>query len=257
MSLIILNGRAYEVDALIFDKDGLLFQTKPFWRALALARLAGLADHLEAQDLADWLKLMGADGRLNENGRWVIEEVDVNGMLAVASPDEETVATASFLAFRLGWSWVQALNAAREVYEAGDVNFSLKEALTPQKGFPGIFNRLREHGISYGLATSDTRERALASLEMFDRADGPLFIITPKEVRRGKPDPEMLVKAAEMLNTQPSRLAMVGDSVVDVQMARAAGALGIGIPEHDQVRLAMAPYAPEIVSSLDDIVIAT
>ena len=258
MSLISVGGHLREVDVFVFDKDGLLFQSKPFWQALALVRAEGLAVHLDERAIGDWLKLMGVAGHA-AGGEWVMEDVDVNGMLAVASPDEEMVATASFMAYRLGWPWVRARQAARDIYAAGDEIFGkiLKRALVPHQGFPEIFRRLRDCGIPYGIATSDSRERAVMSVDMFDRSGDLAFILSPKDVRRGKPDPEMLHRVSEIMNAPLNRLAMVGDSVVDVQMAKAAGAIGIGIPEHEAVRHAMETYATVIVSSLDEIMIAT
>lgn len=256
MSQVILNGRPYQVDAFVFDKDGLLFQTKPFWQALALARAEELSARLDEDFVEDWLGLMGVFSSVTDDGRLAVEGVDVNGMLAVASPDEEITATAALLAYYLEFPWVEARQAVREVYAAADekIEKNLKQALKPQRGFPEIFRRLRAAGIPYGIATSDTRERAVRSVDMFDRAEDLAFIITPKEVRRGKPDPEMLCQASEIMNIPVSRLAMVGDSTVDMEMARAAGATGIGVPEHEYVRQGMG--AAEIIDSLDEIVIA-
>ena len=51
------------------------------------------------------------------------------------------------------------------------------------------------------------------------------------------------------------QIAMLGDSFVDVEMARAAGALGIGIPEQESMRQRMSGIADEIITSLDEILI--
>ena len=48
-------------------------------------------------------------------------------------------------------------------------------------------------------------------------------------------------------------IAMVGDSIVDVEMAKNAGAIGIGIPEHEEMKQKMCGIASEIVDSLEDI----
>jgi len=46
---------------------------------------------------------------------------------------------------------------------------------------------------------------------------------------------------------------MVGDSFVDVAMAKNAGAMGIGVPENDEMAARMEASADIIVSGLDKI----
>lgn len=45
----------------------------------------------------------------------------------------------------------------------------------------------------------------------------------------GKPDPTMIRQAAADAGTIPSRVLMIGDTVYDMQMARAAGAVALGV----------------------------
>lgn len=48
-------------------------------------------------------------------------------------------------------------------------------------------------------------------------------VITAEDVNRGKPNPEMLLKAAEKLGEKPQNCLVVGDSVFDVLAAERAG----------------------------------
>ena len=45
----------------------------------------------------------------------------------------------------------------------------------------------------------------------------------------GKPDPTMIRQAAAEAGTVPARVLMIGDTVYDMQMARAAGAAALGV----------------------------
>ena len=51
------------------------------------------------------------------------------------------------------------------------------------------------------------------------------------------------------------RIVMIGDSYVDVAMAQAAGSIGIGVTTSPEMREKMIPYSPEIVSTLDEILV--
>ena len=60
-------------------------------------------------------------------------------------------------------------------------------------------------------------------------------------------------EVSRRLNIPTAQLVMVGDSYVDVEMARRAGSVGIGIPETETMRAQMEEMGVIVVNSLDDI----
>ena len=182
-----------------------------------------------------------------------VEDVDATGILAVASPAEEITATAALMVQVLQLRWTEARDHANEVFLAADEELALSKALKPRPGFPRIMERLRACGIPYGVATSDTAERTMDSFRLFDDPDALSFIVCPKDVKRGKPNPDMLEEVSRRLDIPAAQLVMVGDSYVDVEMARRAGAVGIGIPETETMRAQMEEMGVIVVNSLDEI----
>ena len=79
------------------------------------------------------------------------------------------------------------------------------------------------------------------------------FVITPTDVPRGKPNPDMLEYISSKNGVPLNRIVMVGDSYVDVKMAKVAGSIGIGVTPFEDMRKKMIPYATEIVESLEEI----
>lgn len=237
----------HDIDAVVFDKDGLLFDSQFFWKALAEARLEKL-NRIPGFPAEAWCRLFGV-------GREDREVLDVNpgGIFAIASPQEEVIVTASLLHEATGEEWGCCRKLALDAFAMADESFDVRTALLPKPGFPEIFRRLREGGIPYGIATSDDAVRTRVSVDAFDRSDELRFIITPAEVKRGKPNPDMLQLASEILQKPLNRLLMIGDSYVDVQMAQAAGSIGVGIPDDEGMREKMKPYANTIIRSLDEI----
>lgn len=254
MGTIRIGKKKYPVDLVVFDKDGLLFESKPFWIGLAYARVSALRSYLTDEQLEKWLKFMSVDAVL-QNGNLIISDIDPVGIIAVASPKEEITLTAGFLVEHTGMIWTKARDIAKKVFIESDKSMNLKESLTPRSGFPKIFQRLRKAGIPYGIATSDDQHRAIESINFFDNSHYLSFIVTPKEVTNGKPNPEMLYLIKKMTGVPLDRMMMVGDSYVDVKMAREAGAIGIGIPEIEPMAARMRGYANEVITSLDDIAI--
>ena len=83
--------------------------------------------------------------------------------------------------------------------------------------------RLRAHGIRVALVTASTRnvvEHNLARLNL----DGVFEAIRyADDVERGKPHPDALLEALDELGVEPGASVYVGDTTVDLEMARAAG----------------------------------
>ncbi len=76
-----------------------------------------------------------------------------------------------------------------------------------------------------GVVTSRSREDAVAYLAQQGLGDLFWVVITRDDVRRLKPHPMPVEKAAEQLGLVPEQCVMVGDTNLDVRAARLAGAL--------------------------------
>lgn len=245
MARVKADGIERDISLMVFDKDGLMFQSQPFWSHIGEMRIRMLSSRLDGEGIADWAKTFGLT---MENGR--VTHTDPKGILAVASPREEIAVTAGMLVRRLGMNWAAARNTAEEVFRRADEALDLKKALVPRIGFPDIFLRLRQAGTGYAVATSDTYERVADSLALFSETV-PEIVVFPEMVAHGKPAPDMLQLISARSGVPMDRIAMIGDSYVDVRMARAAGAFGIGVPETKEMRAEMTPYADAVVESLD------
>ena len=92
----------------------------------------------------------------------------------------------------------------------------------------------------------------LASFELVGE-EPPELIVVPEMVEHGKPAPDMLLYISEAAGVPAERIAMIGDSYVDVKMAKNAGAFGIGVPETEEMRETMLSYTTAVVNSLNDI----
>ena len=245
-----VSGTQLQAELFVFDKDGLLFDSETFWEELAVTRAHNFTRFTCNEELAlKWLQVMGVEYGLSDDCR-----VNPLGILAAASPEEEIAVSAGFLVEHMDFAWVDAREIARNIFELSDQELDLERALKPMKGFPDIFERLREKQTPYGIATSDTYERAKASIQLFDDWESVSFTITPKDVSKGKPDQEMLAKISKTTNIKMSEIVMLGDSYLDVSMANAAGAIGIGVTSDPKMKKRMQAFTPWIVESLEQII---
>ncbi|MGO9161621.1 MAG: HAD family hydrolase [Streptosporangiaceae bacterium] len=182
--------------ALLFDLDGTLidsvYQHVLAWRA-ALSRL-GI-------DLSVWR---------------IHRRIGMSGGLLVSALLRETGRTLSAADIAL-----LAEAHAQEYLARAD-------SVRALPGAADLLAALTGHGIRWAIATSGyraTADHALALLRL--PADAPM--ITRDVVRHAKPDPDLFLAAAALLDVEPRHAMVIGDSVWDMLAARRAGALGVGV----------------------------
>lgn len=99
-------------------------------------------------------------------------------------------------------------------------------------GFPGVndlLDALRRSGRNYGVVTSKPLRSAIVSMECADLTDRIDLLATEADTTAHKPAPDPLLHALAGLGVAPGDAIYVGDAVVDLQAARAAGMAAIGV----------------------------
>lgn len=128
------------------------------------------------------------------------------------------------------------LTAAAKLRLAEQKNDHYKEMIgriTPADLLPGIkglLDSLRERGIAVALASASLNAPVI--LERLGAAHQFQAIADPASLRRGKPDPEIFLQAAELLGVRPGHCIGVEDAFAGIAAIKAAGmkAVGIGSP---------------------------
>ncbi len=182
--------------AFLFDLDGTLidsvYQHVIAWRG-ALARV-GI-------DLSVWR---------------VHRRIGMSGGLFVSALLRETGRS-------LSGAQIEALQAAHAVRYLAQA-----DSVTSLPGAAELLAALTRHGIRWAIATSGLAATARPALRLLGLPDdAPL--VTRDMVAHAKPDPDLFLAAAALLETDPRDAMVVGDSVWDLLAARRAGALGIGV----------------------------
>ena len=84
-------------------------------------------------------------------------------------------------------------------------------------------------GISLGSASKNART-ILKKVNLYQSFEA---IVDGNDVIKGKPDPEVFLKAAKALHIEPEKCIVFEDSVAGIQAANAANMISIGIGEKD------------------------
>ncbi|WP_459499349.1 HAD family hydrolase [Bacillus sp. C1] len=247
MGKIQILKKIIDAKAVAFDKDGTLFQAIPFWYEI---------DRLRKDK---FFQIAGGTYQsLWENAVGFIppDQIDFKGLLAVASEEEEIIVVASLLYQTTKYPWHHCKELATTIFEESNEQLSIEQAFHPIQGITECITSLQKEGIYTGILTSDNKVRTKKCIDLLNIA--PLhFLFTPEDVENGKPHPEMIIKACRQLNIQPNELVMIGDTIVDVKMAKDAGSIAVGIANHEHAIKELTPYADFIITDYNDIQVFT
>lgn len=127
-------------------------------------------------------------------------------------------------------------------------------AAGPFPGMVELIRKLRDSGRAVALFTGRGRPSTDLILRSMGLVDLFQVTVCGEEVPRSKPAPDGINRILEHLGRGPDEAVYVGDAVMDVTAARAAGAVSVavtwGSPEPDRLRELDVPLA-ETVAELE------
>lgn len=106
----------------------------------------------------------------------------------------------------------------------------LHDGLQPMEGLNEWIAFLQQSGLPFGLATSSRRKFVELIFQDIPWRDSLAFELTGDDVVRGKPDPEMYLRAAVLLRIEAKHLLVLEDSGNGCAAAVAAGAQTVAVP---------------------------
>lgn len=188
------------LEAFIFDLDGVITDTAEYhyqaWKALA-----GDLGISFSRDLNEHLKGVSRMESLEKILAW-------GGRQADFSDDEKHQ-----LATR-----------------KNDHYLTLIQKITPADILPGITELLKDvkaGGFKLGLASASKNAfTVLESLGLIDRFD---VIVDAREITKGKPDPEIFLTAARLLDVDPAACIGVEDAAAGVESIKSAGMFAVAV----------------------------
>lgn len=131
----------------------------------------------------------------------------------------------------------------------------LPELLEDFPGTPELLDALAAAAVTTGVATSKRRASAERTLR-YAGLDGRLSVtVAMEDTDVHKPRPEPLLLAVEKVGGRPELAAYVGDAVVDIQAAKAAGLTAIavswGAARRDDLVAAAPDHLVDTVAELE------
>jgi HAD superfamily hydrolase (TIGR01549 family) len=145
----------------------------------------------------------------------------------------------------------EAVGLARGHWPEADARWLACYATAPSALLAGAreaLERLAGAGLAQGVVSSGDGSRVRREIEELGLAGFFGAVVCGGDTASRKPHPEPLLLALERLGVAPPRTAYVGDSPEDVAMAKAAGAVAVGVPGRFPNRKALAAAAPDVLA---------
>ncbi len=185
-----------DLSGVVFDLDGLMFNTEEVYFEVG-TELLGRRNAVFTRDLQGAMMGRPAASALQVMIDW----------------------------HRLSDTWQTLADESAEIYRR-----LLADHLAPMPGLLPLLAMLEKNELPKGIATSASRAFATEILDRFDMRERFRFVLTADDVREGKPDPEIYLKAAARLERSPQQVLVLEDSHVGIQSAAAAGAFAVAVP---------------------------
>ena len=222
-----------QIEALLFDKDGTLFEFAATWEAWAHAFLIRAADG----DRTHAMQAGTAIGFDLKSRRFS------PGSVAIAGTPMEIA---------------EALKDVFPAMSQGTILNLINEEATraPQcEAVPlrSFLSQLRARGLKLGVATNDAEGPARAHLEGAGVQDLFDMVMGCDSGHGAKPAPGQQLAFANKTGLAPQQIAMVGDSLHDLIAGRAAGMITLGVLTGMASEEDLRPHANEVFPDIGHI----
>ncbi|MGE5541966.1 MAG: HAD family hydrolase [Bacillota bacterium] len=219
---MLFGEKSVEVRAVIYDKDGTLFDAFALWQRMEAARFKRLREAGITPEAIAWVsRAVGADPDTYA--------VDKGGPMVLATSADEAIVAATGL-YLAGYQWPEARQIALEAYRQAEQELDVSTMTVLCEGVEQSLRSLRASGVLLGVVTTDTRERSRRMLEHAGIMRFMDVITGAEDYSTPKPDPEPILKACATLGAPAGDCAYVGDSPSDMIAATRAGVrLRVGV----------------------------
>lgn len=233
-----------DVDAIVFDKDGTLADSRGLLQAMALTRAEACAAAAGSGDsvVQAMLICFGVSA----------DKIDPDGLMAAGTREANEQGAAAVLV-KAGYPQATAPQLVAKCFAAVDAERSGKAAHTPPfEGTAAMLKRLHHSPVKVGVLSSDSPAYVEEFLRHYDlmpwvdewQGTGP--------EDPPKPDPTLLEKVCDRLSVPVAQTLVVGDSWADLALAEQAKAAGF-ISVSEPWGRSPVPSATLVLSDWDDL----
>lgn len=183
-------------DAVIFDLDGIILDSEPLQQEAYIRTFSGFNVTLTVDDLVPWMGCREAE---------ILAGLSARHDLKVDGAELKKLRSAEYTAL-------------------------LSAGVPPMDSALDAVALARRQGITCAIATSSSRAEATLALEGLGILGEFAVMVTGDDVRQSKPEPDVYLRAVELLGVPAARCVAIEDTGVGVDAAASAGICVIAVP---------------------------
>ena len=229
---MVQSAKVGPIHAILFDKDGTLIDFQRTWGPAVHA----VMQHLAGGNRAAYDRLVAASRFVEAGQRFL--------------PDSPLIAEPTNV---YGVRWATALGQPANAAFFAEIDRLLCDATTRYLAAIGdpkkLLTFLAARGYRLGMITNDAESTARAHARKLGLDEYLEFIAGYDSGFGAKPDPGPVLAFAQAVGVAASETAVVGDTVLDLAAARAAGAIAIGVLTGPTPFAIPAPFADALFPS--------
>jgi len=206
-----------DIDLIIFDKDGTLFELYPYWSTVAVKRAELIYNSLGNKNtsLVEQIALiMGADlknKRMNPKG-----PIGIYNRTYIQNLIYDELKNKGY-----GIEREMVLNAFNQTDAYMKMHDVLLNSLVPIRGLIEFLNEINGH-CKCAIFSYDLTNNLKSIVEMF-KIDGSFnLLLGGDRITHPKPDPWGAIKIMKELHVLPENTAFIGDSAFDIESGKRA-----------------------------------
>ena len=124
----------------------------------------------------------------------------------------------------------------------------LLDTSAPYPGVPELLERLHSAGLAMGVVTNKPEELSRRLVDGLDLSRFFNVLVGGDSLPERKPDPAPLLHVKETLGAGDTRCVMVGDMVIDIEAARAAGIPGAAVAWGFSTKEKLLSASPDLLA---------
>ncbi len=249
MALIRFGSTNFDAGLVIFDKDGTLIAFDSVWQSIYRAGVDAVAQQVENPETvrAELNATLGYDP--------AEQRFSTHGPCATAANAQigTVVAAVLYRHAQPPLSWDEAESLVERTFLAALAIPPDPSLLTTPTPLPTLFGSLRAARIPIAVITSDERAQTIFTLDVLGVGHLTGLVIASDDPYPKKPAPEPVWAACAHFGVAVEKAVMLGDSLTDMRMGRAAGVgLCVAVLTGPGTREQLAPYADIVLASIGE-----
>jgi len=236
-----IKNKNFKPQAIIFDKDGTLIDFDVMWGGWTI-HLAEQLCQASGVNVREALCLaMGYDRHR--------KKALANSMLA-SNPMARLYDLTIEVMQSQGLGKPESLKLVEKVWCIPNPVILAK----PFTDMRALFSQLTEQGIKIAVATADDSAPTQAMVDAFEIGEYISCMSCADGGIPSKPAPDMVLTLCEQMDVKPSEVMVIGDTISDLKMARAAGAgLAVGVLSGVSSARDLVGSADMLIESIDEL----